>query len=123
MSGVGGIGWSMRNGFNESWGSGVVGNGCSSIMSNWSNGLYNGGSNYSLNKRFTVDNSVETIDGVSSIVNSALVTVSVYQRVFTTYNVTVTFFNLTLGITRNVVLHIVAIFILRMRIVFINSFS
>ncbi|KAL5283816.1 hypothetical protein ACFFRR_006226 [Megaselia abdita] len=94
--------WVSSNGL-DNWGS--VCNWSNSLnnwssVSNWSNSFYNWGSNdSSINQRFTVDNSVESVDWVSSIFDSPSETISIIQRVFTLDYISITSFELSLGVS------------------------
>ncbi|KNC34798.1 hypothetical protein FF38_01931 [Lucilia cuprina] len=116
--------------FHYSWtsnqGSGGFDDGSSSIgEGNGSGGGYNrsgfdDGSSDSGYQRFTTDNSIETVNGVGSVVNNTSVTISIIQRVLTLNETTITSFNSGLGVTRDGILNIIAVRVLGMGIVFLN---
>ena len=129
-SSIGGIGWGSIGGnwsnvLDNSWSSiggnrGNVFNNSWSGISQWSGNGFDNWS-YSLDEWFTVDNSVEAIDGIGSVLDSAFVAISIDQGVFATDNIAITFLVLVLGVAGQGVLDIISEFVLWMRIVFIGS--
>lgn len=92
-----------------------------------SNGLHNcggSGSNdiYMLNiQRFTVYDSIESVDGIGGVMDSAFIAIGIDQTVMTMDHITITLFGLALGITGHGILDTVGKFILRMRIIILNG--
>jgi len=106
----------------HSWGS-IVSHSGGSIVGNGSssNGLHNWGNGNSLDEGFTVDDSVESVDGIGGVLDCALVTISIDQRVLSTDHITIAFLDLALGVAGEGILDIVGVLVLGMGIVFLGS--
>ncbi|XP_074033127.1 uncharacterized protein [Leptinotarsa decemlineata] len=93
-----------------------------SCVCNWSS---NFGNNSFLDKRFSVDNSVKSVNWISSVIDCTFEAISINEGVATLDYVTVTGFVLAFAVSSQTVLDIVGVVVLGMRVVFFrnNSFS
>ncbi|CAH0677795.1 unnamed protein product [Spodoptera exigua] len=90
-------------------------------FSNRGNHLGDGSNNLGdMSEGFLVYNSVETVVGVSSVLNSALGTVRVYHGVGAVHNITITSLVLALGVTGVSVLYIIREAVLGVGVIGLN---
>jgi len=103
-------------------GSSVMGDSRGGVVGNGSgDGLHNGGNGDGLDQGLTVDNGVESVDGIGGVLDGSLVAIGVDQGVLSADHVAIALLHLALGVSGEGVLNIVGVLVLGMGIVLLGG--